>query len=247
MINMTFGNDSTTRKRKVIYDDYTNGFYLESRAEALQRQVEYRTKATDVLNRSADARLNFERRQVDAARHLFQMRREREVGQHMEHLRDHVAYKLVLDKVARERETLNVDDSDYGKYGPGISRLELDEEVLHKIHDMSPTARRKRETDKLLRQRKKPTVFDRNLATPEIFQNSLSRRKNCSASPKNKSASRKTPKLILPPITVKLAREDSKPKISDSVSQGHTERGQGHQNSNGAALPSIFLTADSDL
>jgi hypothetical protein len=45
------------RARKVIYDDYTKAFYVETRVEALERQVATRAKLADVLNRSHDARL----------------------------------------------------------------------------------------------------------------------------------------------------------------------------------------------
>ena len=61
---MDRGISTTMRARKVIYDDYTNTFYVETRVEALERQVATRAKLTDVLNRSHDTKLRNHKKQV---------------------------------------------------------------------------------------------------------------------------------------------------------------------------------------
>ena len=65
---MDSGISTTMRARKVIYDDYTNTFYVESRVEALERQVATRAKLTDVLNRSHDTKLRNHKKQVQNVR-----------------------------------------------------------------------------------------------------------------------------------------------------------------------------------
>ena len=61
---MDSGISTTMRARKVIYDDYTHAFYVESRVEALERQCATRAKHTDVLNKSHDAHLRDQKKQV---------------------------------------------------------------------------------------------------------------------------------------------------------------------------------------
>ncbi|GFR86128.1 hypothetical protein ElyMa_004191700 [Elysia marginata] len=49
-------------KRKIPASNYTRAFYVETRVEALERQVATRAKMTDVLNRSQDSKLKTQKK-----------------------------------------------------------------------------------------------------------------------------------------------------------------------------------------
>nr|KAG5704326.1 hypothetical protein BaRGS_012635 [Batillaria attramentaria] len=113
------------RARKVIYDDYTNGFYVETRVEALERQVATRAKLTDVLNRSHDTKLRNQKKQVEAEKDIFDKKNDRDTTFHREQLKDHVAHKSVLHDIAhRKASDLNGGgrDSHLGHYGLGSNQ-----------------------------------------------------------------------------------------------------------------------------
>lgn len=61
---MARAESTTMRARKVFYDDHNHAFYVESRVEALERQVATRAKLTNVLNRSHDSRLSYLKKKV---------------------------------------------------------------------------------------------------------------------------------------------------------------------------------------
>jgi hypothetical protein len=246
---MSLSGDITTKKRKVHYDTYTRGFYMETRVEALQRQVEYRGKMTGVRNKSEDARLSLAKKQVEGARYIFNRKNNRELSEHKENLTTTLAYKRVLGHIARDRDRiLRGEENNYGRYGEDSSRSSLEVDIAKEAREMSGFIKRKRDAERLLSHRKKLEVFDRTLATPEMYRAAQSKRSR-SVSPVNrrrrKSSQRKipTPKLILPPITVRLRREDSGPRVTDSVSQAHSQR---PNQSASLELPSVFVTQHSD-
>lgn len=248
---MNFGSDNgMSKRRKVFYDELTGGFYAENRMENLKRKCDYRGKMAEVINRSEGTRLNAALKTVNTAKHLFEMKVERETTFHRESLKDHLAYKHVLESISKEREH-DVDwDWTYGKYGKSVNRTELDPQIHEQLTEMAPIVKRKRQAEKLLSQRKKPEVFDRKMKTPELLGLVKNKRSKSSSPMRKKSHStavvsgRRTPKLILPPITVMLKREKTMNSNSavnvrrvDPVSaRSHTTVGvQG-------GLPSVFVT-----
>lgn len=231
---MSVGGGSDVKKKKVFYDEYSGSFYTESKMEALQRQSDYRSKMEGVLNRSEAARLKVKHNTVKAAQHIFDMKNDRERTTFQENLKDHQAYKQVLENIVKERSKDQDWDDKYGIYGPGVSRQELDSEVQKQLHEMSPMVRRKRAAEFLLSQRKRVEVFDRKKKTPELLEKVHKKRMEQLEKEKEvEEAPRKTPKLILPPITVTLRKEDTRSSIevTNDVS----------------LLPTVFVTQRSNV
>lgn len=252
---MSFGGNSVAqKKRKVFYDDHNGIFKTETAIEMLKRQCKYTARMADVLNRCEETRLRATTKSVDAGKHIFELKTDKELMMYKENLRDHKAYIQVLENISREREKTEYDDK-YGKYGPGVNKIELEHAIQQQLREMSPTVIRKRNANLLLSQRKKMEVFNRNLKTPEIFAMSRSKRSKSESpdvrktSPKPKT---KTPKLILPPITVSLSKQDSKVKFADSSSpnvknEDDVENDIDKTRSNNVSeqkelLPSVFVT-----
>lgn len=230
---MSFGAGGDVKKKKVFYDEYTGSFYTESKMEALQRQCDYRSKMAGVLNRSEAARLRVKHNTVQAAQHIFEMKNERERTMYQENLKDHQAYKQVLENIVKERAKQEWDDK-YGIYGAGINRQELDIEVQKQLREMSPVVKRKRAAEFLLSQRKRVEVFDRTKKTPELLEKVHKKRMEQIEKEKEiEESPRKTPKLILPPITVTLRREDSRSNIEVANEM--------------SSLPTVFVTQRSNI
>jgi len=244
---MNFGTDAGISKRKkVFFDEYTNGFYTESKMETLQRKCEYRSKGADVLNRSEESRLNIALKSVKAARNLFTMKTEREQTFHQEKLRDHLAYKHVLENISKQRDKMTDWDDTYGKYGFGINKTELDSEIQHQRQEMTPMVIRKRQAEQLLSNRKKVDVFDRNMKTPELL-GLIKNKRTKSSSPvhrRKSPARKKTPKLILPPITVTWNRDKSSRRNENSVNVDNLESKPTPVNKSAEdkGLPAVFVT-----
>ncbi|KAK3102661.1 hypothetical protein FSP39_012978 [Pinctada imbricata] len=206
---MNFGGDGgANRKRKVIYDEYTNGFYTESKMESLQRQCDFRSKMAGVLNRGEESKLTGKRKAVEAEKQIFELKNEKETTLHRENLRDYQAYREVLRNILKERENDKNWDDKYGMYGSGVSRLDLELEVQRQKTEMTPIIVRKRNAEKLLSQRKRVEVFDRKMNTTELLNKARKKRKQPDVESKSPEDSRRTPKLILPPITVTFRKEE---------------------------------------
>ena len=234
---MNFGGEpGPIRKRKVLYDEYTNGFYTESKMESLQRRCDFRTKMADVLNRGEESKLTAKRKTVEAETKIFETKNERETTFYRENLRDHQAYREVLRNIMKERENDNNWDDKYGMYGAGVNRTDLEQEVHKQRIEMSPVMVRKRNAEKLLSQRKRVEVFDRKMNTEEILNKACQARKKRKSPPNEEKVleeSRPTPKLILPPITLTFRKDDDH------------ETGNGRRSteiSSEAGFPSVFVT-----
>ncbi|KAK3579407.1 hypothetical protein CHS0354_029715 [Potamilus streckersoni] len=214
---MSLRDHVSTKKMKVIYDEYTRRFYTESMVESLERQRNMLARLAEVKNKSEEARLNFSKRQVNAARNMFEMRNEKEVHQHKENLKDHVAHMHVLESLAKEREERRRPADDLlGRYGPGTTRPVLDDLIVQQLREMSPVMIRRRKAEKLLSKRRKLEVYSSRLKTSALFRKARERRSQ-SVSPLCTPAPRKsTSKLILPPITVNMTKDGKQRKITET-------------------------------
>lgn len=236
---MGIGEDVSVKKRKVIYDDYTGGFYAESKVESLQRQCDYRARLTDVINKAEDAKYRVACKQVDAEKQIFLMKNEKAIHKHNEALLDHKAHKNVLERLAKEREERSRSVNDlYGRYPPDSLRPNLEEKIVSELKDMSPVVKRRREASRLLLKRNAVSEVNRSMSTDDMFLE-LKHMKSRISSPVKISQSKSPmtdtdlnkpmPKLILPAITVKMGK-----------------KGQLDQNNNStfrsAAFPSVFIT-----
>ena len=259
---MNFGSDNgMSKRRKVFYDEYSGGFYTETHIDELKRKCDYRTNMADVLNRSEEARLCSAIKTVNAARNLFELKREREVTLHRENLKDHIAYKAVLDHISKERDNNPNWDDKFGKYGMGVNKKDLEENIQLQLHEMDPMIRRKRQAEHILSNRKKVEVFDRKMNTEALLA-MAHKQKHSSASPTRKRSPSKEPKekampkLILPPITVTRRKEEPAGLEHKRVSihgldvsmttpkPSPTPESKMSENSGG--LPNIFVTTLDD-
>lgn len=231
--------DSTaTKPRKVYYDDLSNGYYSETRIEAVQRQCEKNTKIAETRNRSENVRLDFTKRQANVAHHIFKMKSTREIGAHRDVLRDHVAHKSVLHDVAKCRE-FKADEENFGTYGIGSSKIELTPIIEVKLKHLTPSAKRKRGTKKLLKQRRRMQELDRRLPTPELFK--MVSRKKSKVNHKvlidessEIESQESMPQLILPPLAATMTH---KRKLSEHKVKMHKPTSEKRD-----SLPAVFVT-----
>jgi len=242
---MGIGEDISIKKRKVIYDEYTGGFYAESKVESLQRQCDYRSKLTDVINKAEDAKYRVACKQVDAEKQIFLMKNEKALHKHNGALLDHKAHKNVLGRLAKEREELSKSVNDlYGKYPPDSLRPKLEEQIVSELKEMTPVVQRRREATKLLLKRHAVSEVNRAMTTDDMFLG-LKHTKSRISSPAKRAPSRSPivnetnkpmPKLILPAITVSMGNHIDRRKGTDQ----YTPRDA--QNNNASPFPSVFVT-----
>lgn len=235
---MVADGNTESKRRKVFYDEFTNGFYVETRVASVQRNCNNRSKITVVRNRSHDERCKDRVHFAETAKHIFETKYEKEEMQHHETMRDNAAYRHVLTSVAKDREVIHADELDHmGKYGLGATRDKLDVLVQQKMEYMTPAAKRKRRAKRILSKRKKEDVFDRKATTPELFELIRSRQSR-SASPIRKSPPRAEAKLILPPIELSAPRHTAaKPEAAEGSNRTKAK--------DGWSFPSVFVTQPS--
>lgn len=233
------------KKRRVIYDEHSNKFYPETYMESLHRQCFYRAKMADVQNRGVEAKLTFVNKKVETEKGLFLMKNEKEVIVHKGNLKDHKAYIKVLEQILKEKPFPDFGGK-YGRYGLGCSKSDLEPLIQHQRHEMMPEVIRKRQAELLLSRRKKMEVIDPRISTSALLERVAKRRKvkqSETPSPETRTPSpqewratdSKTPKLILPPITVSKSREGVLSRHS-VIAQSPIEHIETTQHSN------IFLT-----
>ncbi|KAH9494539.1 hypothetical protein Btru_042381 [Bulinus truncatus] len=210
-------NNLTLKARKVNYDDYSGTFSMETRLEALGRQVLTHAKLVNVLNRSQDAKLRFTCKKSQEATDIVCRRLDKEGQFYRQSLRDRLAY-LSLLRDFTQRDTGGDDVTYSGLYDLGLSRKELKEMIQEKIKDSTPSARRQKLCRHILHSRKLITVFDRTKSTSAL----LKMRQSISSRPATDqpldtgkhtmpySPRVKAAKLILPPITVNWKAEMAK-------------------------------------
>ncbi|XP_052781241.1 uncharacterized protein LOC128217861 [Mya arenaria] len=244
---MGLGTETITKKRKVVYDEYTGGFYAESKVESIQRQCDYRLRLTDVMNKAEHAKYRFACKQVDAEKQLFLMRKEKATHRHNEALVDYKAHLNVLDKLAKEREEITAQMNDiYGKYPPESLRTNLEEQILIQRKEMSPIVQRRREANRLLNDRKPLEELDRTKSTGDIM-NEIKNRKSRANSPVKRFAKhsptndgpKQVPKLMLPAITVDIGKLKSK-RQADGLHRTKSTNDV-------STLPSVFVTDPSSF
>jgi NADH:ubiquinone oxidoreductase subunit len=238
------------KKRKVYYDEYTNSFYPETYMDSLHRQCIYRAKMADVQNRSVEAKYSYVHKKVETEKSIYLMKNDKEVTYHKENLKDHKAYIKVLANILNEKPKPDFDGK-YGRYGPGCSKSELEPLIQHQRYEMTPEVIRRRQAEMLLSRRKKMELIDRKMSTSALLEK-ISKRKavqNSTPSPPVRSASpeevrnadSKTPKLILPPITVTKSREGRLSRQSLSR-QSQPDREPTSLSASQSPCPAVFLT-----
>ncbi|XP_076469547.1 uncharacterized protein LOC143299913 [Babylonia areolata] len=197
--------------RKVVYDDYTNRFYVEGRLEALERQVATRAQQTYVLNRSHDTRLLWSKKQVEAEHIIFCKRSTRDAAFHQDQLKDHVAHRHVLRSIARARARV-VDsatgrraESHLGFYGAGASKTRIQPEIDRTVRENTRSALRRKNSVRILRERRAVPLFDRTRTTSALLRmkSEIQSRPASDFKPKPQGCLTTEPKAIhLPPIAV---------------------------------------------
>ncbi|KAK6175443.1 hypothetical protein SNE40_013906 [Patella caerulea] len=228
---------TTMRARRVVYDDYTKGFYVESRVEALHRQVDTRAKLTNVLNRSQDCKLNYSKGKVEAARGIFTRKTESEIDHHKGNLKDYVAHRHILDRMAAINKRKGV-SSALGKYGVGCAKVDIQPLIDREVKETTPSATRRREAKKLVKKRKMVEVWDRTLNTPELIDAGKNNVQNSRQNTKDCIRKRKSPHIVLPSLMPRSLSTDL--VFRSSSSPVKDERGQSH--SPELTLPSVFVT-----
>jgi len=238
------GPEIAAKKRKVVYDEYTGGFYAESIVESVQRQCDIRQRLTDVINKAEESKYRYACKQVEAEKNLFLMKKEKATHRHNEALIDYRAHMNVLEKLAKEREEIAAQMNDiYGRYPPDSLRLNLEDQILLERKEMSPIVQRRREATRLLNNRNSMTELDRTKSNDDII-NELRNMKSRANSPEKRMskltpenhAPRHVPKLILPAITVNL----------DKVKESKKSKSNGIRRTNSSndvsVLPPVFVT-----
>ncbi|KAH3881122.1 uncharacterized protein LOC127879392 [Dreissena polymorpha] len=242
---MGLGGETKAKKRKVVYDEYTGGFYAESKVEALERQCHFRARLTDVINKAEDAKYRYACKRVDAEKHLFLLKKEKATNRHNDAFLDYQAHKKVLEKLAKEREELGSKiDHLFGKYPPESIRSNIEEKIVLERKEMSPVVIRRREATRLLGNRNSLKELDRTKSTDDIIAELKQMRSRVNSpvksltkqSPVYESA-KHAPRLILPAITVKLNKLDDKKEIVHAKQMHRTK------SSNDASMfPPLFIT-----
>lgn len=252
---MGLGEEISVKRRKVIYDEYTGGFYAESKVDSLQRQCEYRARLTDVMNKAEEAKYKMACKQVNAEKHIFLARKEKASHRHSEALLDYKAHRNVLERLAKEREEIVAQKDDiYGKYPPESLRVKLDELIDEELHEMSPVVRRRREATRILGKRTDLSEVDRTLSTEDMFGDFKSRKSRVSSpvKPPTRTSGSETPKpaprLILPAITVRFGKNGVQSRMIEPGTKRLNDNSKSYNDS--STLPSVFVTdprGDHDL
>lgn len=246
------GEELGMKKRKVIYDEYTGGFYAESKVESLQRQCEYRAKLTDVMNKAEEAKYRTACKQVNAEKNLFLIKKEKDSHRHSEALQEYKAHKNVLEKLAKDRqETLAGLTDIYGRYPPESFGDQIEELIGLELKEMRPVVRRRREATSLLNKRNELTEVDRTMSTEDLFDNIKHRKSRISSPVKTplrqvrSETPKPPPRLILPAITVKIGNNGN----NKVVEPGKNNRYNFSNSSlttkltdDEPTLPSVFIT-----
>lgn len=229
---------TTMRSRKVCYDDYTNGFYVESRLETLKRQIETRGGLTDVLNKGQDARCDFRKRQVDAAKRIFTRKNSMAMTIHKDNLQEYKAHWGVLQDISRKKERQELyEEGSMGRYGLGSSKIEIQDLIEKKIKQSSPSAKRRRDARKHLNHRSRVEVFDRNLTTSALLKSKVKSRTSTQGG--DFRTRRGTAQLVLPPIAVTFTKKNGK-QVGNGVHITTRPATSGRYNDLG--LPAVFVT-----
>lgn len=245
---MGLGGDVAAKKRKVVWDEYTGGFYAESKVEAVQRMCDYRAKLTDVINKNEAARCRNAIKQVDAEKQVFLIKKGREAQKHNDTWQDHKAHLNVLEKLAKDREKVfDAEVDNYGRYPPRSTRNDLDNMVETELREMSPVVRRKRNTERLLGKRNEISLIDRTKTTEHIFEelkNTRSRIPSPAKTPAPARKSKSVPKLILPAITVKMSKSGDRAKTVEvsKVRRQNVDESQNNKVASNSGLPPVFVT-----
>ena len=160
----------TDKIQSLIYDDYSDRFYFETKVEALERLSKQRGKHADIVNRSNNKRLEHQNKQIHSAQGIFEGKIHREINAARESLKDMVSYKHVLNKISQKNKMDIFNDGHLGTYGPGVSYFELEESRNQAKKDMLYETRRKVQSQLLLHQRKPMPVLDRTKDTVHLLQ-----------------------------------------------------------------------------
>ncbi|XP_025107800.1 uncharacterized protein LOC112572373 [Pomacea canaliculata] len=233
---MARAESTTMRARKVFYDDHNHAFYVESRVEALERQVATRAKLTNVLNRSHDSRLSYLKKKVNSEQNIFEKKNERETTFHRDQLKDHVAHMHVLHDLARTQVSEGRRNSHLGAYGLGASRLDLLPLIEQSVKDDSPAARRRTKSQRIQSRRRQVPVFDRTQTTSALLKmrsQIMSRPTSEFLFSADSTSSGVSRRLVLPPITLRRSQD----------SGGHTTPGS--HILRGSGKDSLFRTKNS--
>ncbi|KAL3853830.1 hypothetical protein ACJMK2_017331 [Sinanodonta woodiana] len=237
---MSLGDHVSSKKMKVIFDEYTHRFYTESMLESLERQRNMIARLAEVKNKSEEARLNFSKRQVNAARNIFEMRNEKEVHQHKENLKDHEAHMLVLENLAKEREKRRRPEDDMlGRYGPGTTRPVLDDLIVQQLREMSPVMIRKRKAENILSKRRKMEVYSSTLKTSALFRKARQWRSQSVSPQRTPSPRKSSSRLILPPIAVSMTKDGKQRKFTETSAR---EPNQEDDPATESTMPTVFIT-----
>ena len=233
---------TTMRSRRVMYDDYTDGFYVETRVEALQRQSENRASETEVLNKSQEARFEVAQRQIEAAKRIFERKFLAEANQHKQNLRERIAYKQILDDLPRPDGSLESGSNPRVRVLNSYSRLELQALVEARIKEGSPSSIRRKAAHKLLTHRKPVEVFNRVRSTTSLLQ-SARRKRHRHSSVSAEGGREYTPRqsnvqLILPPISMSMRNVRA---VSSDAGLTSADKPNVTQQAD-LSLPSVFLT-----
>ena len=235
--------NKTRRSRRVIFDEYTGKIYVEERVQAVRRQSETRANEIESLNKAEEVKFEFAQRQIEKARRIYERKVLAEVNQHKQNLREHIAYKHILDDIARRNDLLESDDNariqDFN-----TNKMEYHSLVEQKIKDCSPSARRLRAARKLLLDRKPIEVYDNSRSLSALLRTARHKRcRNCSEldTKGHEYISRQsTAQLILPPISMTM--KDARVSLKSATWTGFEQRNV--RSKTELSLPSMFFTQD---
>ena len=176
-------------------------------------------------------------------------------------LQDMVAYRRVLDELARLKASDQDADSIYGKYGLMPESDEIQPMMELQKTRMSPAYRRRKEAEKLLSQRRPMIIMDRKKPTPQLLRSWRDQAKK--PDPNRDSRRPVEATLTLPPIAaMKYHRRNSRgaintpppPRTPRSICKSEkleqVDEKEDDSNDPGQVLntplPSIFVTQGKD-
>ncbi|CAL1539520.1 unnamed protein product [Lymnaea stagnalis] len=236
-------SSTTMRARKVTYDEYTGIFYVESRLEALERQVLCHAKMAEVLNRSQESKLRFITKQDKGARDIACRKLDKEGRHQRQALRDRIAYSQILREFSSGKSEGGDELSPRAVYDLELSRQDIQTLIQKKLKDSTPSAKRKRQSKNILNSRRLIQVFDRTQSTSALLRmkDKIASRptsEQLQATPLDAADTRAPyqrrsgpPKLILPPITVRRQHH----RTSGELTRG--QKPVGHEQNR-----SLFMT-----
>ena len=138
--------------------------------------------------------------QMEKKHRLMSMHLLSERSSNQEQLKDLVAHRHVLATIANNNAKQYYHNDMFGRYGEGAHKVALLPEIEEEKTHMEPVQRRKAKCVQLLQQRRKMTVMQRTLSTPQVLRYWTKPKKQDGEAKEDDAMPRFQARLTVPPI-----------------------------------------------